>query len=1585
VTDVLPPKSPPETRPDKAPVSFAAQLFGRTPVEDRAGLKPQDLAVLADAAWRHLQKRSPERHDLKIFNPDLPGLSGITVVEAINADMPFLLDSTIAELAARGIEARLVAHPILGVERDDDGVLTLFEGELHGEDTARESLIHLHIDRVDDDGELADLQAELDRVYEDVRVATRDFNAMRNRVADELAELERSPPPVPEEDALEALAFLRWLIDGNFIFVGLRDYRDVENALSNTPDTAVDTGLGILRDPEVRVLRRGTKLVAMTPEIRQFLKEPVPLIVTKASLRSRVHRRSHLDYIGVKRFAPDGSVTGELRIIGLFTGAAYSRTAETVPLIRRKLKLITRHAGFDLGSHSARALANILDTYPRDELFQVDVDTLFDFSMQILALYERPRVRVLARTDRFDRFVSALVFVPREKYDSNVRARIGERLAEAYGGRVSIFHPSFLEGVPLTRVHYIIGRYEGATPKPDLAALEREIAAETQTWADRLRDALCASGESAEGRRLAALYGRAFDAGYRETFLPAQSVEHVVRVEGLSAEHPFAISFDKIAGEAERISLKIFSLNRSLPLTERVPILSDMGFVAVEERTYDIGLPDRKVYLHDMTLARAAGGVIDVDAHGDGLTALVAALAAGKAESDPYNALILEAGLDWRGAALLRAMSRYLRQANIPFSHNYMAAVLVRHAPIAQHIADLFHARFDPAKEAGRADAQAAIRQDIEDQLAAVDSLDEDRIIRRFVNLVECMLRTNYFQRTGETLPREVISFKLDAKNLDGLPEPRPLFEIFLSSPRVEGVHLRFGRVARGGIRWSDRPEDFRTEILGLVKAQQVKNAVIVPVGAKGGFVPKKLPPVADRAAWLAEGTEAYRIFISALLDLTDTLEDGMIVHPALTVRHNGDDPYFVVAADKGTATFSDVANEIALDRSFWLGDAFASGGSAGYDHKKMAITARGAWEAVKRHFRELDKDIQSEPFTVAGVGDMSGDVFGNGMLLSRQIRLVAAFDHRDIFIDPDPDAGKSWAERKRLFDLPRSSWQDYDKSLISQGGGIFPRSSKRIELTPQIKALTGLAEDAVTPQQLMSAILKLDVELLFFGGIGTYVRSSEESDAEAGDRSNDHIRITGRDVRATVIGEGANLGMTQCGRVEAAQNGVRLNTDAIDNSAGVNTSDYEVNIKIALTPALADGRLPLGARNTLLASMTDEIASLVLANNHRQTLALSLALKRGAEDLGFEQRLMQMLEADGLLDRDVEFLPDDAALARRAREGLALTRPELAVLLAYAKNALFSELLDTGVPDDPYLGRELARYFPAALREPYRTDIDHHRLRREIIATRLVNAMIDLGGPSLLARHQGARVEDVAAAFAAVRDSYRINDLLGALDALDAKIPGSLHLELYALVQDLLLSRMSWFLRYGALGEGLDSVVTRFRDGLDAVRDALSTALSPEAEEERRSRAVQLSAAGVPDDLALWLASIAALEGGPDIELVAEEARATIPDAAETLFAVHDGFGMGTLRNAAAEIETSDYFERMAKDRALGALASAARTIAVAVAQHGVGQEAFEAWSVAVPASASTKKAFADIARSGVTLAKLSVAADMLGDLATS
>nr|WP_244645130.1 NAD-glutamate dehydrogenase [Salinarimonas ramus] len=1593
-----------EERSRQAPPRMVDDLFGRTPSEDLDRYAPSELAALAAAAYDHLRKPCPDvggvpRHDLVVVDRELSGSGSghgreITLVEAVNGDMPFLLDSTLAEIVDQGYEPRLVAHPILTVRRDAEGRLVELLGPSRGatpEGAIRESLIHIHLDRLDDEARER-LRTALERVYSDVAVAVSDWGPMRERLAGAIARYRQAPPPLPADETKEALAFLDWIAADNFTLLGVREYSFPDGDVAAAPIEG--SGLGILRDPAVKVLRRGRELVAMTPEVRAFLQKPSALIITKANVKSSVHRRAHLDYIGIKLFSDTGEVAGELRVVGLFTASAYIESTDDVPVLRLKREKILQRAQFDPQSHAGRALINVLENFPRDELFQVDEETLYAFALEIMNLSDRPRVRVLARPDEFDRFVSVLVFIPKDRYDTQVRRKVGEFLAGIYQGRVSAAYPAYPEG-PLARTHYIIGREEGETPRVARQTLEDGVGTIVRTWGDALRDVLREEIGGPRARTLGARYADAFNAAYREAFSAREAIRDILITERISAERPRAVDLYRREGDPEtRINLKVFSRGAGLPLSERVPLLENLGFHVVNERTYRVvpagSREDERVWLHDMTLTRAAGGPITIERIEKPIEAALLALFRGLAESDGFNKLVLEAELGWRDVAMVRALARYLRQVRIAYGQDYLATTLARHPRIAAAIVAYFYARFDPrvSDKRPREEAEAEARGAIEEMLSEVQSLDDDRILRRFVNLVEAALRTNYFQIERGGHPRRTIAFKFACAKVEAMPLPRPLYEIFVYSPRVEGVHLRFGKVARGGLRWSDRPQDFRTEVLGLVKAQQVKNAVIVPVGAKGGFVPKRLPPMnEDRQAWFEEGRASYEVFIDTLLELTDNIVGDDIRPPPDTVRHDGDDPYLVVAADKGTATFSDTANAISLERGHWLGDAFASGGSNGYDHKGMGITARGAWEAVKRHFREMDVDIQSQPVTVAGVGDMSGDVFGNGMLLSHAIKLVAAFDHRDIFIDPNPDPETSFAERRRMFDLGRSSWADYDKSLISKGGGVFSRSLKAIPLSAEMRALLDLDQASATPFEVMRAILRMRVDLLWFGGIGTYIRAVGESDERVGDRANDAIRITGSEVRARVIGEGANLGVTQLGRIEAAQAGVRLNTDAIDNSAGVNTSDVEVNIKIALDTPLRDGRLEPEARNALLAGMTEEVGRLVLRNNYLQTLSISLAERRGAGDIGFVRRLMQGLEHEGRLDRAVEELPDDASLIARAEAGRGMTRPELAVLLAYAKLQLYDQLLASAVPDDPYLGRELDRYFPQALHERFADAIASHRLRREIIATQLSNAIVNRGGPTVIARladATGADAPTIAAAYAAARDSFGLVELNAGVDALDTKIAGALQLALYAELEELAMNRIGWFIRNVDLDlEPLDAIVGRFREGVVAVEAALVDCLPDAAQALWRERTEALTAQAVPDALASRLAALPILVAAPDITLIAEEAQRSLRDVAATYFALDETFRLGTLAAQGRDVAIADYYDRLALERALSGVADAHRRLTAEIArEQGSGREAVEAWCASRPDVTRIRTAVDGIVSSGLTLSKLTVAASLLGDL---
>jgi glutamate dehydrogenase len=1576
---------------DEALGEFSKAFYAGGASEDLVTYTTEELTELARLAWQDFQSHELGTHRVSITNPSFKasGKKGreLTVIEVVNDNMPFLVDSIMDEVQESKLEVHLVLHPTFIVDRDDKGGLKSAIGQKRKARRAerQESLIHIHVTRIDSEDDRTALHDRLNLVLNDVRSTVQDFKAMQDRLAEAIDTYKTTNIPGSSDELWEAIHFLEWMAKDNFIFLGMREYKFEGGVEEGELSPYEGTGLGLLSDPEVRVLRRGSEFVQITPEIREFLMKPEPLIIAKANVKSRVHRRVHMEYVGAKLFDDDGSMIGELRIVGLFASTAYTEPTSTIPFLRRKVGSVLARAGYDSESHSGRALINVMESFPRDEVFQIDRDTLYDFAIAILQLDERPRIRVLSRADKFDRYVSVLCFVPRDRYTTEVRLNIGTYLAATYEGRLSAWYVTYLEG-PLARVHFIIGRDKGETPKPPQEELEAAVADLVRTWPDSLRSAMRERFDPVKARRLSERYALAFHGGYKEVYNAETALADVVKIEGMSKKLHTAITFFRARGaQAVRLSLKVYHLAAPIPLSARVPLLENMGFKVINERTYRITPTDTPLcYLHEMTLEQSGGDEIDFsDDLKDRLESLFMAIWSGHAENDGYNRLVLTAGLAWRDIAVVRALSKYLRQAGIRFSEDYMSNALNNYPVIAAKLVEMFHLRFDPATaDSDRTLGTARLENELSTALEEVASLDDDRILRRFQNAIDSILRTNFYQLDEKGHPKPTFAFKVDSRKITDLPQPKPFREIFVYSPRVEGVHLRFGMVARGGLRWSDRPQDFRTEVLGLVKAQQVKNAVIVPVGAKGGFVPKLLPPSSDREAWFKEGTESYKIFINALLDVTDNLVDDAVEAPDNVQRYDGDDPYLVVAADKGTATFSDTANGISESRDFWLGDAFASGGSAGYDHKKMGITARGAWEAVKRHFREMNRDIQSEPFTAAGVGDMSGDVFGNGMLLSKATRLVAAFDHRDIFIDPDPDPATTWVERKRLFDMGRSSWKDYDTSLLSKGGGIFSRSAKSIALTPEIQALLGIARSQATPQEVMTAILRMQVDLLWFGGIGTYIRATTETDADAGDRANDPIRIVAPEVGAKVIGEGANLGLTQLARIEFHKKGGRCNSDAIDNSAGVNSSDMEVNIKIALGAAVKAGKLTLDQRNSLLADMTDEVAELVLRNNYLQTLAVSMTEGKSTEDFGYQVRMMRQLEQAGLLDRHVEQLPDEATLGEMAKAGITLTRAELGVLLAYAKLTLYDDLLESTVPDDDYLGRELFRYFPDQMAETYHDEITGHRLRREIIATMLANSMVNRGGATFITRlkdQTGATASEIAQSFVAVRNSYGLTELNGAIDVLDTKIDGELQLELYSRVQDLLLERVIWFKRNVSFAEGISNVVERFGTGIDQLRKRMKSILSDAQAADFQEVFERYKAGGVPDELADRLAWLPVEAAIPDVVIISEETGVDLELAAKTAVEVAAYFRIGAMDGMARRLIISDYYDGLALDRARSILAAAHRSLSV----QAIAAKGFEAWlSTHEHAVERTVRTVNEILDGELSVSKFSVAASLLAEV---
>ncbi|MCW5748315.1 MAG: NAD-glutamate dehydrogenase, partial [Alphaproteobacteria bacterium] len=1455
---------------------FAHRLYEGLAPEDIAAVPVAVRAAQARALFGFMRQRSGADVRLRIYDPtpEVDGYTGpCTVIEIVNDDMPFLVDSVRVELAHRDLAVHLWAHPVMAVARDREGVITDFGGPARGQ--PRESVMRIEIDRMADAADRDDLAAALARALDEVRASVADWFAMRQAALDAIGELAVASGRVAGlRDALEeAATFMRWLEDNHFTFLGYRRFRYGGGRSGPVSyETVAGSGLGILRGDEERLFDPHPQGRAA---LANFAASEVPIVVLKSDRPSRVHRVGPMDVIAVKAYDAKGQVTGERRFVGLFTSSAYHASPRDIPLLRRKIDAVIERAGFDPASHDGKTLLNIVESHPRDELFQADEDSLYATFTGVLQLQERQHVALFVRPDTTGRLVSCLVYAPRETYDTDLRKRFAVILERAYRGKVASYSVSVGDESVLARVLFILRPDDPMAALPDPDAIERELAEAARTWNDKLKAALVDRHGEVIGLSLARRTAPSFPIAYREAFDGPAAARDLAQALSVQGGVPLGIDLYRRSDQApHQMALKLARAELPIPLSDILPPLEAMGLRAMTESPYRLSLPGGTVWLHDFNLETADGRVVDVEAERAGFAEILGAVWTGDMESDGFNRLVLGAEIEPRDVIVLRAYAKFLRQAGFPFSQDYVERALAAHSGIAADLAALFRARLDPAL--GAADA-AARRERVETTRAAiaaalegVASLDEDRILRRYLNAIECTLRTNFWQTGADGRPKPYVSFKLDSRRLDELPLPRPMVEIFVYSPRVEGVHLRGGPVARGGIRWSDRREDFRTEILGLMKAQMVKNAVIVPVGSKGGFYVKRPPASGGREQVQAEGIECYKMLIRGLLDITDNLDaDGKVVPPGGVLRHDGDDPYLVVAADKGTATFSDIANGVSGDYGFWLGDAFASGGSAGYDHKKMGITARGAWESVKRHFRELGLDTQTMPFTAVGVGDMSGDVFGNGLLRSDKTRLLAAFDHRHIFVDPDPDPAASFTERQRLFDLPRSSWADYDRAKLSAGGFIVERTAKSVSLSPQAKMALGIEADHLAPHDLMRAILKAPADLLFFGGIGNYVKASSESHADAGDKANDILRIDARDIRARVVGEGANLGLTQRGRIEAAQAGIKINSDALDNSAGVDTSDHEVNIKIALGDAVRRQALGMEARDRLLASMTDEVASLVLRDNYQQTQAISVATAQAMALHERHARMMRALDRVGRLDRAVEVLPDNDGMRRRAAAGQPLSRPELSVLLAYGKIVVNDEILASELPDDPLLETELLRYFPLAMRDSYGDSIRRHRLRREIIALQVTNSMVNRVGSTFvhdIRERTGASTADIARCFAIVRDSFLLRDVWTEIESLDDQLVAPAQTAMLIATQRLIERGTLWALR------GLPRPVDMTR-AVDALRPAVAIlaaemeGLLPQGERAAiAERAGTFMQAGVPHALAHRVAALDTLAAAGDV-----------------------------------------------------------------------------------------------------------------------
>jgi glutamate dehydrogenase len=1465
-------------------------FYRHVAAEDITDRSEVDLYGAAMSQYKLAGRRPQGTANIRVFTPTVAehgwSAGGHSVVEVVTDDMPFLVDSVTMELNEQNREVHMVVHPQILVRRDVAGELqevfteddSVDRTELP-HDISRESWMHIEIGRESSPSARDEVQQVLAKVLLDVREAVEDWPKMHSTALELIEDLGNNPPPLSEEEVFEGQELLRWLADEHFTFLGYREYRLEEMPDEGDPDddgqdfalrAVPGTGLGILRTDQNMSAAFGK----LPPLVRDRAREKILLVLAKANSKSTVHRPVYLDYIGVKTFE-NGEVVGERRFLGLFSSAAYTESLTRIPVIRLKARQVIERSGFSSLSHTGKALMDVLETYPRDELFQTPIDELQPIAEAVLHTRERRQLRLFVRRDTYGRYLSCLVYLPRDRYNTGVRERIADILKRQLHGETIEYTARVSESL-LARLHFVVRPKPGELVQDvNVHEVERRLADAARSWRDDFVAASHAEYGEEDGALLARKYAESFPEAYKEDYPPRTGAVDLGRLEGIPSEGGLDLSFyQQMDARAEEARLKIFRIGSPLSLSEVLPILSSMGVEVIDERPYALDVLDRPSYIYDFGLryARAlpsGSRELFQDA--------VNAVWEGDNEVDGFNALVLAAGLTWRQATVLRAYAKYMRQGGTPFAQDYIENALVHNVEIARALVALFEARFDPgrtgdipADSESRTARTEEIKARIDSALDEVVSLDHDRILRSYLTVISATLRTNYYQTDDDGLTKSYISLKLHPDSIPDLPEPRPEYEIFVYSPRVEGVHLRFGSVARGGLRWSDRRDDFRTEILGLVKAQMVKNTVIVPVGAKGGFFCKQLPTQDasqpdSREAWLAEGIACYKTFIFGLLDITDNLVGETAIPPDRVVRHDGDDAYLVVAADKGTATFSDIANGVAQDYGFWLGDAFASGGSVGYDHKAMGITARGAWESVRRHFREMGVDCQTEDFTCVGVGDMSGDVFGNGMLLSEHTRLIAAFDHRDIFLDPSPVAATSYAERKRLYDLPRSSWQDYDTDQISEGGGVYSRAMKAIPISAQVREALSIDESVrtMTPAELMRAILLAEVDLLWNGGIGTYVKSEGETDTEVGDKANDNIRVNGSDLRCRCVGEGGNLGLTQRGRIEYARfgcggSGGRINTDFIDNSAGVDTSDHEVNIKILLDRVVANGDLTVKQRNDLLASMTEEVGHLVLHDNYEQNHALANSAIQAPQLLHVHEDWMRRLERKGLLDRHLEALPTRKAIANRLERKEGLSVPELAVLLAYTKIVLSDELIDTDIADDPFLRIDLFSYFPEKMRQTYREQMESHPLRREIIVTSVVNDLVNGAGMTFfhrLSEETNASSEELVRANFVAREIFGSRALIDEIDGHDNQIDAAVQTRMRLEMRTLVERASRWIINNRRPPMDSEATVEYFGVVAQQVVSALPDLLTGREADAFASRRDALVGQGVPEDLAVKVA----------------------------------------------------------------------------------------------------------------------------------
>ena len=1501
--------------------TFVVQYYAGTAHEDLADRDVSDLYGAALAHWNFLRSRTKGSAKVRVYNPRLEQhgwQSTHTIVEIATDDMPFLVDSVRMALNRQGLTTHLVIHPVMKLERDDRGRITRVVAPGAAADEAlTEAVMHLEVDRQTGQDVLDGIVTDIEAALRDVSAAVGDWQAMREKFVGIIEELKSSPPPVDAEELEHAVAFLEWLHDDHFTFLGYREYELVEENGEEQLRVIDDATLGVRRDGADGEFSR--TFASLPLEVRRRARQPTVLLITKGNARATVHRPGYLDHVGVKKFDADGNVVGERRFLGLYTSAAYNRSPRAIPLLVKKIERVISNAGYPQGSHASKALINILETFPRDLLFQISEDELYTTAMGILHLQERQRIRVFVHRDPFGRFYSCIVYVPRDRFHTETRLAIQELLAKYLGGYDVEFDVYLSESV-LARLYFIVRVPPGTQIDVDVPELEARLREITRDWKDDLRDALLERRGEEHGLALYRRYASGFRADYREHYSAKIAVHDIEQMDTLTDdESSIAMSlYRPLEAPEGKLQFKLFRAGHPLSLSDALPMLENMDLRVEEERPSEVSRADGAcIWIHDFALEHSSDAELDLDAVRDKFEETFARVWRGEVENDGFNRLVLRAQLDWHEIVVLRAYCKYLRQAGWTFSHRYIQNALAFNPHIATLLIRLFHTRFDPERQHDVAQATEALVAEIHAALDEVAHLDQDRILRSLLGAVLATLRTNYYQRAENGERKPYLSFKFDPKKVLELPEPRPMYEIFVYSPRVEGVHLRGGPVARGGLRWSDRREDFRTEVLGLVKAQMVKNAVIVPVGSKGGFVPKRLPAGGDREAIQAEGIACYKTFICGMLDITDNLVAGNVVPPARVARHDGDDPYLVVAADKGTATFSDIANGLSKEYGFWLGDAFASGGSQGYDHKAMGITARGAWESVKRHFREIGVDTQTTDFTVVGIGDMSGDVFGNGMLLSRHIKLVGAFNHLHIFLDPDPDPEQSFEERQRLFELPRSSWEDYDSAKISAGGGIFVRSAKSIPLSQQVRELLDVDATSMPPNELIKAMLRAPVDLLWNGGIGTYVKSSEEHHDDAGDRANDGVRVDADRLRCKVVGEGGNLGFTQRGRIEFAARGGRMYTDAIDNSAGVDSSDHEVNIKILLGDVVTEGDMTEKQRNTLLAEMTEEVGLLVLRNNYVQTQAMSLAASQAPALLEVHARLIRELERDGDLHREVEFLPDKEELDERLLAGRGLTTPELSVLLAYVKIRLFKQLLASNLPRESLEGDELVDYFPTPLRERFRKRMPSHRLAPDIISTQLANEIVNRAGITFVFRlreETGSGPENIARAYMIARQIFDMPQTWSEIEALDNVVAAKHQIDMLLEGRKLVERASRWLLRNRPQPLDVESNIAYFIDGVRAVAEVIPDRIPEHGRRLIDKEASRRLDAGVPEALARRVSLYNELVSALDIIEVASSEQMSVDDVSAVYFLLGEKLDLHWMRDEIIALPRENRWQALAR-----------------------------------------------------------------------